>query len=579
MLKLADDQQNFEPMAGAGWDPGALESTRIHNGVQSQAGYTLQEENSVLICDLEQESRFEISQLFTDHGVRSGIGALITVGNQPWGVISLHDRTPDAFGAEDLAILEAASNIIAMTIMQRMREDFLSRERFIQSLSLGVAEIGVWTRDLTSDEVTWDQRLREMVGAQNTQFTPYKNDLTDFIVDEDRQRVRDALTLTKENGRAFEEEFRLLRPDGEMIWLHARAERTQQNNRSLVIGITADITERKLIEERSEFMMRELDHRVKNLLAIILSIAEITARSAQDVQSYKGGFRARLDAIARTHSLLADARWSGVDLHSLIEDEVVDRAAAGRVEIDGPQVPISPGSAQSLSMLLHELNTNARKYGSLSVDGGLLKILWYKLGGEDGEVVIIWQETGGPQVQAPSHRGFGSKVINQIIERQLGATVTTDWNPAGIILSVRIPLSSIRPPPSQKPERPVQEDFVSQEALSDARVLVLDHEWLSAEQYGAIFVRLGARVLGPYLRLSDAQDEDLDAIDIAVLDLAFREDGLAFAGRLKDAGVPIVFVVEPGERLDLPSRFSRDLVLTKPASADVLIKAAARLLG
>ncbi len=578
MLRLSDDRQNFGPIAGAGWDPGALEGTRIHNGAHSQAGYTLQEESSVLVRDLKRETRFEISQLFIDHGVRSGIGALITVGNQPWGVISLHDREPGAFGAEDLAILEAASNIIAMTIMQKMREDFLSRERFIQSLSLGVAEIGVWTRDLTTDEVTWDQRLREIVGAQSTQLTPQKNDLTDFIVDEDRQRVRDALAMTKDHGKAFEEEFRLLRPDGETIWLHARAERTQQNNRSLVIGITADITERKLTEERSEFMMRELDHRVKNLLAIILSIAEITARSAPDVQSYKGGFRARLDAIARTHSLLADARWSGVELRSLIEDEVVDRSAAGRVEIDGPQVPISPGAAQSLSMLLHELNTNARKYGSLSVDGGRLKILWYKLGGEDGEVVLTWQETGGPQVHTPSHRGFGSKVINQIIERQLGAKVTTDWNPAGIILSVRIPISSVRPPPLQKPDRAAQDDFVSQEALLDARVLVLDHEWLAAEQYGAIFIRLGAQVLGPYLKLSEAAGGDLDAIDIAVLDLAFGDDGLAFAGRLKDAGVPIVFVAEPGEKLDLPSRFASDPVLTKPASADVLIKAAARLL-
>ena len=579
MLRLADDQSGFEPMAGAGWQTGALEGAPIQNGAHSQAGYTLQEENSILIRDLKQEKRFEISQLFTDHGVRSGMSALITVGNQPWGVISLHDRKPDAFGTEDLAILEAASNIIAMTIMQKMREDFLSRERFIQSLSLGVAEIGVWTRDLGTDEVTWDQRLREIVGAQSAQLTPQKNDLTDFIVDEDRQRVRDALTLTKENGQAFEEEFRLLRPDGETIWLHARAERTQQNNRSLVIGITAEITERKLIEERSAFMMRELDHRVKNLLAIILSIAEITARSAQDLQTYKSGFRARLDAIARTHSLLADARWSGVDLRSLIEDEVVDQAGAGRVEIDGPQVPISPGAAQSLSMLLHELNTNARKYGSLSVESGTLKVLWYKLGGEDGEVVITWQEIGGPQVQVPSHRGFGSKVINQIIERQLGAKVTTDWNPAGIILSVRIPLSSIRPPPSQEPDRAAQEDSVSQEALSHARVLVLDHEWLAADQYGAIFGRLGAEVVGPYLGLSEAEGEDIDTIDIAVLDLAFGDSGLAFAGQLKDAGVPIVFLVEAGARLDLPARFSRDPVLTKPVSADVLIKAAARLLG
>lgn len=555
-----------------------MDSTQIDTGTSSQAGYTLLEEHSILIRDLADETRFESSKLLNDHGVRSGIGALIVVGETAWGVISLHDRKVDAFGAEDLAILEAASNIIAMTIMQSMREDFLTQERLIQSLSLGVAEIGVWTRDLETGEVTWDQRLRQIVGAQSAKLTPQTHDISDFIVEEDQQRVRDALAMAIEGGRSFDEEYRLLRPDGELVWLQSRAERIQQNNRSLVIGITLDITERKQSEERSAFMMRELDHRVKNLLAVILSIAEITARSAHDVQTYKGGFRARLDAIARTHTLLADGDWAEADLRALIEDEVVDKAAAGRVRIDGPSVPISPGAAQSISMLLHELNTNARKYGSLSVARGDLSILWYKLGGDDGEVVLTWEESGGPRVEPPSHRGFGSKVINQIIERQLGAVVDTNWDPEGIRLSVRIPLAQIRPDVPKEPVREAPSDHVSQEALASARVLVLDHEWLAAEQYGATFASIGAQVVGPHLNLADAIAEDASAIDIAVLDLGFGAQGQALAGQLKDAGVPIVFLVEPGETHDLPARFAKDPVLPKPASADALINAAARLL-
>ncbi|MEM7780880.1 MAG: HWE histidine kinase domain-containing protein [Pseudomonadota bacterium] len=581
MLKLSEDKQSFIGVAGAGWDEGALESSKIDAGRQSQAGYTLLEDHSVLTDDLAHETRFDVSGLLSDHAVRSGIGALITVGAKPWGVISLHDRAPSAFGPEDLAILESVSNIIAMTIMQSMREDFLTQERLIQSLSLGVAEIGVWTRDLATGETTWDQRLREIVGVQSAEVTPRNADLADFIIEEDRQRVRDGLVATAEHGQAFEEEYRLLRPDGETIWLHTRAERTIQNNRSLVIGITVDITERKHSEERSEFMMRELDHRVKNLLAIILSIAEITARSAPDVHTYKGGFRSRLEAIARTHSLLADARWSGVELRSLIEDEVVGKAAEGAVTIDGPEVPISPSAAQSLAMLFHELNTNAHKYGSLSVPGGKLQVLWYKLGGDDGEVVITWVESGGPPVSEPSHLGFGSKVINQIIRRQFSATLNTEWDPSGMSLSLRLPGASIRPTSQEAPAsvEDEDEDFVSKEPLSDARVLVADHEWLAAEQFAAVFASLGADIVGPFLALEEARAVELEGIDIAILDLGFGEEVLTFAEQLEDKGIGIVFVVEPGASIPLPGRFVDAPVLSKPASADVLIRSAARLLG
>ncbi|EDL49702.1 Signal Transduction Histidine Kinase (STHK) with CheB and CheR activity [Erythrobacter sp. SD-21] len=578
VLQIEKDE-SFFVSAGAGWNSGCVGSARVESGRHSQAGYTLLEEHSVLVGDLLEEKRFEGPTLLTDHAVRSGISTLITVGGKPWGVIGLHNREPDAFDEEDLAILEAVSNIISMTVMQTTRENYLSRERLIQSLAMGVAEMGLWTMDVETGEVTWDQRLRAMIGIESVKTRPDAGSFFARIAPDDRERVEEALAATVSRGVPFDEEFRFIRPDGEMIWLLGKGERLQQDGRSTVLGINADVTERKKSEERSEFMMRELDHRVKNLLAIILSIAEITSRSSRDLESFKSDFRARLDAMARTHSLLADARWTGTDLRSLVVDEVVKQAGKNQVSVSGPNVPIAPSAAQALSMFFHELNTNAHKYGALSVPEGHVEISWRRGDGDD--LHLVWTESGGPHVKKPTKTGFGTKVLGQIVKRQLSAETTTSWKAKGMELKAIIRLPNVLPPTATETPEQTNGEYVSHDCLDGKRILVLDDEWLIAEQHAEVFSAVGAEIVGPFLSLSDAMAEEAEAIDLAILDFSLAEDDtvLPLAKKLKEAAVPILFVTGYGSNTDLPNGFEQDIVVPKPASANALLANAARLVS
>lgn len=204
VLCLEHEGEDFLVSAGAGWHSGCVGTARVESGRHSQAGYTLLEENSVLVRDLNEEKRFDGPKLLTDHKVRSGISTLISVGGKPWGVIGLHDREPNAFDEEDLAILEAVANIISMAIMQATREGFLSRERLIQSLAMGVAEMGIWTMDVESGSVTWDQRLRRMIGIESAKARPDAEDFMSRIAPEDRARVEKSLSKTAQEGVPFE---------------------------------------------------------------------------------------------------------------------------------------------------------------------------------------------------------------------------------------------------------------------------------------------------------------------------------------------------------------------------------------
>ena len=378
-----------------------------------------------------------------------------------------------------------------------------------------------------------------------------------------------------------EEEFRFFRPTGEMVWLLGKGERILQEGRATVLGINADITTQKKSDEQNAFMMRELDHRVKNLLAIILSIAEITSRSSEDVETFKADFRARLDAMARTHSLLANSRWLGTDLRSLLTDEVVKQAGEEQVSLSGPVVAVSPSAAQSLSMYLHELNTNAHKYGALSVPKGHVNIEWSRTEGEDGELKLLWTETDGPKVRKPKTTGFGTRVLGQIVQGQLGAESTTEWKAKGLKVTTKVPLANVLPPSSTEPPDEPNGEYVSHDCLDGKRVLVLDDEWLIAEQHAEVFASVGAEIVGPFLSLGEAMAQEAEAIDLAILDFALDNENtvLPLAEKLKDAAVPILFVTGYGSNTDLPEKFDQDLIVPKPASANALLGSAARLVS
>ncbi len=198
-------------------------------------------------------------------------------------------------------------------------------------------------------------------------------------------------------------------------------------------GISTDITARKRAEEARLLLAREVDHRAKNVLAAVQAIAMLTA--AESVRDFRTALIGRIQAMAKAHTLLATNRWSGGDLGSLVKDELL--AWEGRVRTDGPPVRLPVEIVQPFALALHELATNAAKYGALSCATGAVSVTWALAG---PEVRVVWQETGGPPVSRPQHEGVGTELLMLGIENQAGGRVHMDWRPEGLACSIDLPL-------------------------------------------------------------------------------------------------------------------------------------------
>lgn len=204
------------------------------------------------------------------------------------------------------------------------------------------------------------------------------------------------------------------------------------------------LIERRMAEEHRQLLLNELTHRVKNTLAVVSAIANQTLRTSPSPQAFTQSFLARLRALAGAHNLLTAGHWEGTDLHSILKTIVTVHSPSGEgVQVEGPFVSVRPRAAVSLSLLFHELATNAAKYGALSVPGGRVAIAWRP--GEDERLHLEWRETGGPRLdQAPERQGYGSTLIRMSVERELNGEITMTYMPEGLLCGISLPWHSDR---------------------------------------------------------------------------------------------------------------------------------------
>jgi two-component sensor histidine kinase len=212
-----------------------------------------------------------------------------------------------------------------------------------------------------------------------------------------------------------------------------------ESGRRGALGILMDINERKIAEQRLHLLAREVDHRANNLLTVVQStIALSDASSAEDLKEVLSG---RVFALALAHQLLAEGRWEGADLRRIVEEEVrpyVLGDARSRVSLEGPQVALTPQNAQSVGMAIHELATNAAKYGALSTPNGLVRVTWH-LSDHGAELALQWEEAGGPQVLPPSRRGLGMTMLERAFVSNGGVTAF-EWRPSGLVCRLHVAL-------------------------------------------------------------------------------------------------------------------------------------------
>jgi PAS domain S-box-containing protein len=239
-----------------------------------------------------------------------------------------------------------------------------------------------------------------------------------------------------------QQEVHIERPDGSRGIALVDIEAVKDGDGNIIgaVNCSQDITERKRAEEREKILAGEVDHRAKNLLALVQAAVQLT--DADTVKDFKAAIEGRIQALSNAHSLLAQSRWAGVDLHSLIMEEFAPYRAAEtlRADISGPTLVLEPKSAQSMAMVLHELTTNAVKYGALSVPSGRLRVEWSH---GEAEIVIRWSEADGPPVKPPSHQGFGTRLVGPLVQTGLEGKLRYDWNPDGFACEIVIPVAHI----------------------------------------------------------------------------------------------------------------------------------------
>lgn len=248
-------------------------------------------------------------------------------------------------------------------------------------------------------------------------------------------------------ARDYQAEYRIIRPsDGALRWIGAVAqiERDETGKALRLVGAHLDITERKEAEAQQRLLMQELSHRVKNSLAMVQAIASQTLRNASSIEAAREIFSARLTALSRAHDLLVGGHWANAALSQIIDSVVDIQGAPERFSTQGPGVVLGPKAALALTLILHELATNAVKYGALSNETGRVVLAW-RLDEIDGETQfrLRWQEEGGPEVAPPTRRGFGSRLIERTFPTVNGRAELA-FLPTGLVFTLDAPLDALK---------------------------------------------------------------------------------------------------------------------------------------
>jgi PAS domain S-box-containing protein len=263
----------------------------------------------------------------------------------------------------------------------------------------------------------------------------HPDDLPQFL--EHRQQ------LFAQRRREHHAELRILRPSGTIRWIEARSfiEYDQAGHAKRLVGVNIDITERKRAEEARMILNAELDHRVKNALATVCAVISQTRQGSRSVADFGTALEGRIRSMAATHELLSSHHWQELSLTELIRRELAPYAASKNTEISGPTVLLKPQAGQALAMVLHELATNAAKYGALSTNKGRVLIRWdRRLNGRPlSNLGLEWREVGGPRVDAPGKSSYGTSTIRDLIPYEFGGTVDLVFAPEGVRCRLELP--------------------------------------------------------------------------------------------------------------------------------------------
>ena len=443
-------------------------------------------------------------------------------------------------------------------------------------LALTAAEMGEFEWDLKRDVVLISERMAAITGLPAGEMPALGGQASlEYVHPDDVAAFRDLVIDSLGGEERYDVRYRIVRPDtGQVLWMYSAAVFIRDSTGVIerVIGVVRDISARKAEEDEREALVAELDHRVKNVLASVQSLAAQSARRTVSLDAFLKTFGGRLDAMASAHTLLTTARWRGADIGHIAAAEL-GGLAMGQARWAGPEIVLNPRATNALTLALHELGSNAIKYGALSTEAGRVEVQWCSE--SDGGFTLTWTELNGPCVTDPAHRGFGHTLLQQVTCRELGGPMTIEFLPGGLRATFRAAESALADHPANPPDQaPHPRTLALEENAGGAsvgetrpddirgvRVLIVEDAVLLALELEAGLEEAGAVVVGAAADLEEAQRMLGLPFDVAVLDANLN--GLSVipvARALAARGTPFIFATGYDEAGVAPEGFTAPVV-------------------
>ena len=330
-------------------------------------------------------------------------------------------------------------------ITERKKAEQILAERNAQlDLAHRAARVGSYTYDIQARTMRIARASAAIYGLSHSTMEITAQQWFARVHRDDLLRLQAQYVRAVKKGRnELVNEFRFVRPGGEVRWIEARsligydgAGRAER-----MTGVYIDVTERRTAEDHKSLLIAELDHRVKNVLACVAAVAQHSREYSKSADEFLDVLNGRINALANTHALLSRSRWEGVGLGELVRTELAFWTKGKNAFIEGPEIDLAADATQPVAMVLHELTTNAAKYGALSSAHGRVLVRWRRpaKGHLNGKLVLEWRETGGPPVTAPTAAGFGTRVICDVIPYELGGAVHYELAREGACCRLEIP--------------------------------------------------------------------------------------------------------------------------------------------
>ena len=376
-----------------------------------------------------------------------GIGALVNLTvveeDQVRVILYLHAAKPRQWSDEEIAFIREALNRTWAFSQRRQAEQALAETERRLRLAQESAAIGTFDYDLRTGVLLWDDRARALFGLRAGVPVSYEDTFLPGLHADDHDRVAAAVTavLDSKSSSEYDIVYRAIGlEDGVTRHIHSSGQTLVEDGRTVrFVGAMRDVTEQKESEERQQMLTRELQHRVKNTLAMVNALANQTLRRATNVQDGLAAFSARLIALGQAHDILTQTSWTSAPIAAIVANSLKTHQPEDetRISASGPELRLTARQSLALALGLHELATNATKYGALSNDSGHVTIKWgLAVVGGTRQLTFTWREIGGPPVEAPETRGFGSRLIEQAMAAEFGGEVKIDYRPEGIVCTI-----------------------------------------------------------------------------------------------------------------------------------------------